>query len=119
MIKTVEVNLLEAKERCICHQVNCQGVMGSGVALQIKRKYPQAYKDYKILDSLPSGGKAGKGYNKTTSVQACEWVSIDRHTGEKLYSVRRYFRFPVGDAIKRRNAIAKAKAWIDKNGNHS
>ena len=49
MIKIVEGNLLEAKEKYICHQVNCQGVMGSGVALQIKNKYPQAYEDYKTL----------------------------------------------------------------------
>lgn len=49
MIRIVEENLLEAKEEYICHQVNCQGVMGSGVALQIKKKYPQAYEDYVAL----------------------------------------------------------------------
>ena len=49
MIKIVEGNLLEAKEEYICHQVNCQGVMGSGGALQIKKKYPQAYEDYVTL----------------------------------------------------------------------
>lgn len=30
----------------ICHQVNCQGVMGSGVAKAIKEKFPSAYQDY-------------------------------------------------------------------------
>ena len=49
MIRIVEGNLLEAKEEYICHQVNCQGVMGSGVALQIKNKYPKAYEDYVTL----------------------------------------------------------------------
>ena len=49
MIKIVEGNLLEAKEEYICHQVNCQGAMGSGVALQIKKEYPQAYEDYVTL----------------------------------------------------------------------
>lgn len=31
----------------ICHQVNCQGVMGSGVAKAIKDKWPVVYTDYR------------------------------------------------------------------------
>lgn len=31
-------NLLDAKTDVIAHQVNCQGVMGAGIALQIKNK---------------------------------------------------------------------------------
>jgi O-acetyl-ADP-ribose deacetylase (regulator of RNase III) len=30
----------------LAHGVNCQGVMGSGVAKTFKEKYPQAFKDY-------------------------------------------------------------------------
>ena len=33
MIKVVNGSLLDATEDILCHQVNCQGVMGSGVAL--------------------------------------------------------------------------------------
>jgi O-acetyl-ADP-ribose deacetylase (regulator of RNase III) len=40
-------NLLEVKEGIITHGVNCQGVMGSGVALAIKQKYPSAFYSYK------------------------------------------------------------------------
>lgn len=29
-----------------CHQVNCQGVMGAGLAKQIRNKYPEVYSDY-------------------------------------------------------------------------
>jgi O-acetyl-ADP-ribose deacetylase (regulator of RNase III) len=51
MITVVEGNLLEAREDVICHQVNCQGVMGKGIAKQIKDKYPEVFKEYKyILD---------------------------------------------------------------------
>lgn len=46
MIKIVEGNLLDAKEDIIGHQVNCKGKMGSGVALQIKEKYPLAFSKY-------------------------------------------------------------------------
>lgn len=37
MIKEVKGNLLEATEDIIAHQVNCKGVMGAGVAKQIKQ----------------------------------------------------------------------------------
>ena len=31
----------------ICHQVNCQGVMGAGIAKQIRARWPEVYEDYK------------------------------------------------------------------------
>lgn len=46
MIKTIEGNLLNATEDIIGHQVNCRGVMGSGVALQIKQKWPTSFGGY-------------------------------------------------------------------------
>lgn len=30
----------------IAHGVNCQGVMGAGIALEVKRRYPEAYSGY-------------------------------------------------------------------------
>ena len=39
-------NLLNAQTDVIAHQVNCQGVMGAGVAKQIKEKWPNVYKEY-------------------------------------------------------------------------
>lgn len=46
-------NLLCASENILVHQVNCQGRMGSGVALAIKTKYPQVYKEYnKLCNSM-------------------------------------------------------------------
>lgn len=51
MIKEVKGNLLEAKEFIIAHQVNCKGVMGAGVAKQIKEKLlpKEAFTKYYIL----------------------------------------------------------------------
>lgn len=31
----------------ICHQTNCKGVMGAGIALQIRKEYPEVFKQYK------------------------------------------------------------------------
>lgn len=39
-------NLLNAPQKVIAHQVNCQGKMGSGVAKAIRDKYPKVYEDY-------------------------------------------------------------------------
>ncbi len=39
-------NLLEAPVDYICHQVNCQGRMGSGIAKQIREKWPVVYEEY-------------------------------------------------------------------------
>lgn len=40
-------DILKATENIICHQVNENGVMGAGLALQIAKKYPQVKKEYK------------------------------------------------------------------------
>ena len=42
-------NILEATENIICHQVNEDGIMGGGLALQIAKQYPNVEKRYKIF----------------------------------------------------------------------
>jgi O-acetyl-ADP-ribose deacetylase (regulator of RNase III) len=49
VIRTVNGDLLKADAVIIGHQVNCQGVMGSGVAKQISNKWPIVYNSYKAL----------------------------------------------------------------------
>ena len=36
----------ESQSAVLIHQVNCQGVMGGGIAKQIRDKYPMHYADY-------------------------------------------------------------------------
>lgn len=47
MIHYVKGNLLDSACDYICHQVNCQGVMGSGIAKQIRERWPEVYDFYK------------------------------------------------------------------------
>ena len=49
MIKQIYGNLLEQEYNIIAHQVNCKGVKGGGLALQIKKKYYNVYKEYFYL----------------------------------------------------------------------
>lgn len=48
-VKEIKGDLLSTDVKIRCHQVNCKGVMGSGIAKQVKDKYPEAYEQYKVL----------------------------------------------------------------------
>lgn len=46
MVTIVTGDLFEATEAVIGHQVNCRAVMGSGVAKEVKRRYPEVFAEY-------------------------------------------------------------------------
>lgn len=45
-MKFIDGDLLDQPRGVLCHQVNLRGVMGAGIALQIRKKWPNAYDDY-------------------------------------------------------------------------
>ena len=47
MINYVKGNLLDSNCDYICHQVNCQGVMNSGIARQIRERWPWVFTSYR------------------------------------------------------------------------
>lgn len=47
MIRYIKGDLLESNADNICHQVNCQGKMNSGVAKAIREKWPVVYDNYR------------------------------------------------------------------------
>ena len=47
MIEVINGDIFETDANIILHQVNCQGVMGSGVAKQVREKYPIVFEYYK------------------------------------------------------------------------
>ncbi len=46
MIKIIKGDLLDANAVFICHQVNCQNVMGAGVAKALYEKWPDIKSEY-------------------------------------------------------------------------
>lgn len=48
-MEIVEGNLLDITHGIIVHQVNCQGVMGRGLAAQLRARYPSIFKEYHKL----------------------------------------------------------------------
>ena len=47
MIEIINGNIFKGDADIICHQVNTHGIMGAGIALQIKEKFPDVYEVYK------------------------------------------------------------------------
>jgi O-acetyl-ADP-ribose deacetylase (regulator of RNase III) len=47
MVHYVKGDLLDSDCDYICHQVNCRGRMASGIAKQIRERFPEVYKEYR------------------------------------------------------------------------
>ena len=45
-IKTITGDITKITKGIICHQVNCMGKMGAGVALAIRKQWPIVYNEY-------------------------------------------------------------------------
>ena len=45
-VRLVTGNVLDSPAQTIVNTVNCVGVMGKGVALAFKKRYPDMFKDY-------------------------------------------------------------------------
>jgi O-acetyl-ADP-ribose deacetylase (regulator of RNase III) len=43
----IQGDLLSVKQGILCHQVNCRGVMGAGIAKKIRNKWPVVYQVYR------------------------------------------------------------------------
>ena len=78
----IEGDLLNADADFICHQVNCQGKMASGVAKFVRERYPQVYEQYM------------KFYNINTVEQLLgfsQYVKVSDTEGQKPYYVVNMF----------------------------
>ena len=49
MIRYIKGDITKTDCDIICHQVNCQGAMNSGVAKAIREKWPEVYEQYEDL----------------------------------------------------------------------
>jgi hypothetical protein len=66
------------------------------------------YKGYTIKQASQTGGKAGKGNNKTSTIQV-------RQELKEGYLLRKQIRYKVDDPEGMKNAVQKAKDWADDN----
>jgi O-acetyl-ADP-ribose deacetylase (regulator of RNase III) len=72
MIKHIQCDIFKSGADVIVHQVNCQGAMNSGVAKQVRERYPWVYATYKrACDNAEKSGRRMLG--------RCQEVFIDEN----------------------------------------
>ncbi len=71
-MKFIDKDILTVSEGIICHQVNTKGVMGAGLALAIKTKWPEAYEHYR---SEYEAGRLNLGEVVLSAVDNPLWVA--------------------------------------------
>jgi O-acetyl-ADP-ribose deacetylase (regulator of RNase III) len=93
MIKVNKGNLLDVTSGIIVHGVNSCGVMGSGVALAIKRKYPDCYDMYKR-----------KYYNNGLYLGEVIWYTHSYSSANRLY---------IANAVTQENYGREGKRYVN------
>lgn len=104
-----EKDILTVESGLICHQVNAKGKMGAGIALKIRKKWPEVYKAYRMMyesgllklgEMWPVPIKAGRLW----VVNVC---GQDRYGRDKQYT----------DYAAVRKALLSLKRWRDHYSN--
>lgn len=73
MIKHIKCNMFDSGADIFCHQVNCQGEMNTGVAAEVRKRYPWVYANYKyVVDDYDKFEVAKDGL-----LGVCHYVFID------------------------------------------
>lgn len=104
MLRMIRQNILKIPAGIIVHQVNCQGVMGTGLAKQIKLTYPRVFDEYS---------------NKTWKLGDIQVLYVGDLTGTNLYvcnlagqdSFGRDKRYTDYKAV--RTGLKNLEAWRD------
>lgn len=88
-IEVYNGNLFHTDAQFICHAVNCQGMMGSGVALQVHQKYPHVFYRYKkFCNEMKSQGRSPLGMCLIVAADPAEQnVSIRYRKGQSIVNL--------------------------------
>lgn len=70
MIVFINGDILKTKADAIVNPVNCEGVMGKGLAYQIKIKYPKTYEAYSLAckQGELQTGKSSSDYRRLSEL---------------------------------------------------
>ncbi len=71
MLTFLKQDLTTVERGVIAHGVNCQGVMGSGVALALRNKWPAVYTNYRTMVDASSD-------EKEKLLGTCSIVAVER-----------------------------------------
>jgi Predicted phosphatase homologous to the C-terminal domain of histone macroH2A1 len=112
-ILIIQGNLLDAPlDRVLCHQVNCQGVMGSGVAKAISNKYPVVKDEYLDFYKENKGNLLGNinivetGKHRVINMFAQEYYGRDRNICYTSYEAFRSCLQEINSIFKGEKTLA-------------
>lgn len=77
-IKEYNGNLFDSKAEVLCHQVNTFGVMGAGIAAEVKKRFPGVYEEYKKtceLYKIMGRSKEGKALVLKTGNEKDQYIA--------------------------------------------
>lgn len=113
MLKIVSGDLFESNAHAIVNTVNCVGVMGAGIALGYKNRYPMMFADYKK--------KCAAGYIRVGAVDvydlndeySCSEPGLFENTNVLTEIKTRYiFNFPTKDDWRNPSEIKWIKTGL-------
>lgn len=99
MIKNIIGDALENDCDILCHQVNLDGVMGGGIALQIARRFPTVEKEYREYPNKMLG-------------EVC-FSKADKYVVANCFSQNPFFET---NYIALKQCMEKVKDYMNKNG---
>lgn len=97
MIELVKGDILKADAQALVNTVNCVGVMGRGIALQFKKKFPDNFKVYK----------------KACDIGELKLGSVLVHDMDQLYNPRYIINFPTKNHWRAKSRIEDIDAGLD------
>ena len=120
-VKYYNGDLLESGCDYICHQVNCQGVMGSGIAKSIREKWPVVFEKYKVFLDNPFWG-AGTGCHQVYPLGQIQYVDVNkawRSPGTYTYKVPATGEYTISELKQEINfhtfiAVDESDCWITR-----
>lgn len=93
MLKFEQGDLVKGNYPIFCQQVNCKGVMGAGLAKQIRKKYPEVYKEYKDICDFDKAILGVSHFTKTSDGRICICLfSQDDYGRSKCYTDYKAFK---------------------------
>lgn len=114
MVVQKKGNLFSSSAPVLCHQVNCMGSMGAGIAKQVKRLYPGVYAEYRSLCRAHRGREL-MGFAQILPADGCEGRYIANCFGQyKTSLIKQSTEY---DAL--RSSLESVRAWTAEKGIHA
>lgn len=114
-MRIVNGDIFQSDADVIVHQVNCQGVMGSGVARQVREKYPYVFQKYQELCSRYKAEHDEKGLLGTAQI-----VKTDSNSTKYIANLFAQEKFGYdGKCYTNYDALRQCLAFVSERFKHA